>query len=95
MFDIYSVDDKRYLAPFERYSVTIQLGMKHVPTIVRNQFIQVETIKDLLKMVEGEKSKINGSNIEGWVFKTEDVCCDNRDVKSFKVVSNSWLLKNE
>ena len=95
VFDIYSVDDKRYLAPFERYSVTIQLGMKHVPTIVRNQFIQVETIKDLLKMVEGEKSKINGSNIEGWVFKTEDVCCDNRDVKSFKVVSNSWLLKNE
>lgn len=95
VFDIYSVDDKRYLTPFERYSVTIQLGMKHVPTIVRNQFIQVETIKDLLKMVEGEKSKINGSNIEGWVFKTEDACYDNRDVKSFKVISNTWLLKNE
>lgn len=95
VFDIYSVNEKRYLTPFERYPVTNQLGMKHVPTIVRNQFIQVETIKDLLKMVEGEKSKINGSNIEGWVFKIEDVCHDNRDVKSFKVISNTWLLKNE
>lgn len=95
VFDVHSVNDSRYLTPKERYNVVEVLGLKHVPIISRNQVIQVETIQDLLKMVEGEKSEINGSNIEGWVFKTEDVCYDNRDVTSFKVISNTWLLKNE
>jgi len=95
VFDVHSVNDSRYLTPKERYNVVEVLGLKHVPIISRNQVIQVETIQDLLRMVEGEKSKINGSNIEGWVFKTEDVCYDNRDVTSFKVISNTWLLKNE
>lgn len=95
VFDVYSVKDSRYMTPKERYNVVEVLGLKHVPIISMNQGIQVETIRDLLNRVEGEKSKINGSNIEGGVFKTEDVCYDNRDVTSFKVISNTWLLENE
>ena len=95
VFDVYSVNDSRYLTPEERYNVVELLGLKHVPIISRNQVIQFETIQDLLKMVEAEKSEINKSSIEGWVFKTEDLCYDNRDVTSFKVISNAWLLENE
>lgn len=95
VFDIYSVKDNRYLSPSERIDIVNTLQLKHVPVVSRGTKIQVDSIQELLKLVDGKKSSINGSNIEGWVFKTEDMCYDDRDVKSFKVISNTWLLKNE
>ena len=96
VFDIYNSNSKKYLTPENRINLTEALGLKHVPVISRCEKIQSETIKDLLSLVEKQKSNLNSTNIEGWVFKVYDEGnLDTRDVKSFKVISNAWLLKNE
>ena len=96
VFDIYNSNSKKYLAPKDRVNLTESINLKHVPVISHSEKIQSETIKDLLSLVEKQKSNLNSTNIEGWVFKVYDEGnLDTRDVKSFKVISNAWLLKNE
>lgn len=95
VFDIYNSNSKKYLTPDDRVNLTESINLKHVPIVSSGTKIQVDSIQELLKLVDGKKSNINGSNIEGWVFKIEDMCYDNSDVKSFKVISNTWLIKNE
>lgn len=60
-------------------------GIPCVP-IVNESFIIPETCDELLKMAEGE-SVIDGGMREGLVFRSAD------GVKSFKAVSNPFLLK--
>lgn len=95
VFDVYNANEKRYLNPHERYIIVRNLKLKHVPVINVNAVINCDTVQELLILVEGRKSYLNDSNMEGYVFKTKSEVSDNRDVSSFKVISNSWLLKNE
>lgn len=95
VFDVFNANEKRYLNPHERYIIVRNLKLKHVPVINVNAVINCDTIQELLILVEGRKSYLNDSNMEGYVFKTKSEVSDNRDVSSFKVISNSWLLKNE
>ena len=95
VFDVYNANEKRYLNPYKRYKIVHNLKLKHVPVINVNTTIICDSIQELLILVEGRKSYLNDSNMEGYVFKTKSEVSDNRDVSSFKVISNSWLLKNE
>jgi RNA ligase (TIGR02306 family) len=95
LFDIYSMTDKRYLAPHERYAVLDQLKMngadiEHVPIIDCHVFLTTEykTIDDLLNFAEGPSLNPQTKR-EGLVFKSWD------SDFTFKAIANSYLLKHK
>lgn len=71
--------------PIQMTKVLFGLGIPCVP-IVDEHFVIPETCDELLKMAEGE-SVVDGGMREGLVFRSKD------GVKSFKAVSNPFLLK--
>ena len=73
------------LNPIQMTSSLLPQGIPCVP-IVSEKFIIPETCEELLIMAEGE-SIIDGGMREGLVFRSKD------GVKSFKAVSNPFLLK--
>lgn len=97
IFDIYNIEDQRYLTPDETLKVTETLGLKHVPilhsSITLRQLVEGETdktkiVEKLLELAEGPGMN-QGVKREGLVFKHL-----NSDF-SFKCISNSYLLKKE
>ena len=87
VYDIYDIDAKKYLLPEERISLCQELNIPHVPVFDSN-FTLDKSIAQLLELADGE-SMNKGVKREGLVFKhkTSDF--------SFKVISNSYLLKNK
>jgi RNA ligase (TIGR02306 family) len=89
LFSVYSEVNKSYLSLAGVENVAELLGIRTVPIISRQFPISAMDIQLLLNIAEG-KSQLNDSQREGLVFQ----CLDNPN-KSFKVISNAWLLKNE
>jgi RNA ligase (TIGR02306 family) len=87
VYDMYNTHTGQYLLPVQLKAACEKLGLKHVPIIVEATEIKEQTIQSILEYAEG-KSLLNGSNREGVVFKSNTV-----HDRSFKCVSNSWLLK--
>jgi RNA ligase (TIGR02306 family) len=86
LFDIYDIDQGRYMTPFERRVFAQTHGIVQVPVLAKNMIIQ-EFVRGLLDMAEG-KSVLNAkAEREGLVFK-----CNQQEV-SFKAISNKFLLK--
>lgn len=85
------IENGEKVAPAVRRDVVREvLDLNHVPVITRfNGHIGDHTVESLLELAEG-KSCLNDSAREGLVFNSL-----NDPQKSFKVVSNTWLLKNE
>lgn len=73
------------LNPIQGKEAAENAGLKYVP-IVDEHFKLPNTCEELLKIATG-KSKIDGGMREGLVFRSVD------GVKSFKAVSNEFLLK--
>jgi RNA ligase (TIGR02306 family) len=91
VFDIYDIDAGRYLTPSERITVVAKLDIKHVP-VLRSAFsIEAQKVNDLLFTAEGVSALcgVDGPEREGLVFK-----CNSSQV-SFKVISNSFLLREK
>ena len=89
-FDIFSIDEQRYLNPEERASVLNELEdngllVKRVPMLELTSLVKFRSIEDFLAYAEGPS--INNPGREGVVFKR----VDGQD--SFKIVSNSYLIK--
>ena len=87
-FDIWDIDNQKYLLPTERHNLCQELNIKHVPVLEFNKVLHIkDAVSDILKESEF-KSKI-GSNpeAEGKVYKSNQV----HDV-SFKAISDKWLL---
>ena len=87
VFDVYNINEARYLLPSERYDFVNTYSIKHVP-IVNKSFKPFNlTLQELLDRVVGPS--FNGGISEGRVYKhiTKDI--------SFKVISNEYLLKSE
>jgi RNA ligase (TIGR02306 family) len=89
VYDMYNVHTGQYILPMQLKAACEKLGLKHVPILSEIAEISSATIQSLLQYAEG-KSLLNGSNREGIVFKSNSV-----HDRSFKAISNSWLLKNE
>jgi RNA ligase (TIGR02306 family) len=89
VYDMYNVHTGQYILPVQLKAACEKLGLKHVPILSEIAEISGATIQSLLQYAEG-KSLLNGSNREGVVFKSNTV-----HDRSFKAISNSWLLKNE
>ena len=89
VYDMYNTHTGQYILPVQLKAACERLGLKHVPIIVESTEIKEQSIQSILDFAEG-KSLLNGSNREGVVFKSNTV-----HDRSFKSISNSWLLKNE
>jgi len=96
MFDIYNISDGCYLKPGERHVILHQLSnlygaiIDHVPTLDRRVWAAEDfgSIDELLKYAEGPSLNPKTKR-EGLVFKSYDSSF------SFKVISNSYLLKTK
>ncbi len=90
IFDMFDIEEQRYLLPDERAAVMQLLEcfehIKHVPIYCHGSTLPL-TVEECIKTAEGE-SGLNGKMREGLVFKSLA-----RDF-SFKVISNAYLLKH-
>lgn len=89
VYDMYNTATGQYILPVQLKAACERLGLKHVPILAEDTDIKEQSIQSILDFAEG-KSLLNGSNREGVVFKSNTV-----HDRSFKSISNSWLLKNE
>ena len=89
VYDMYNTATGQYILPAQLKAACEKLGLKHVPIINENATLVGETIDSILAQAEC-KSVLNGSNREGLVWKSNTV-----HDRSWKSISNSWLIKNE
>lgn len=88
LFDIYDIDQGKYLTPTERVTLVETMGIKHVPIDTGEWHFFDETVEYLLECAEGKSQLCATTEQEGLVFK-----CHNAD-HSFKAISNKFLLKS-
>jgi len=95
LFDIFDIDEQRYLLPMERRSFAQEWIIPHVTVIGTNSLNALtmtskgdNIVQKLLDFAEG-KGDNDGVMREGVVFKSTT-----RDF-SFKAISNSYLLKQK
>lgn len=89
IYDVFDIDNQKYLLPYEANLVVKGLGLKYVPIVSEAQQLTTSDISDILKYAEGKSNLNPKTEREGLVFK-----CSTEDF-SFKAISNKWLLKNE
>ncbi|KAN0029524.1 hypothetical protein ACTA71_007653 [Dictyostelium dimigraforme] len=103
IFDIYLINSQRYATHDERIEIlnTLKLNPSDhmVPVISKNFSLKGKTLSDILDMANGfsmlkeSKPKVQR---EGLVFKsTSTIGSANQSVKSFKAISNQYLLKKK
>lgn len=85
VFDIYNIKDGEYMFPDARRLLAESLGLKHVP-VLDDFYVLNDSIDGLLKLAEG-RSRLADVEREGIVFK------ETHGSFSFKVISNSYLIK--
>lgn len=87
VYDVWDIDLQRYYSQERVEELTNQLGLKHVPV---HGYVKLSDVsnstKDLLD--RAEHLGLNGKKAEGKVYKHRD------SDFSFKVISNSYLLKH-
>jgi len=86
LFDVYDIDNQKYLYPQERQKLANELSVKHVP-VLENSTLESDVLS-LLTKAESKSMLHPSTEREGLVYK----CCQMND--SFKVISNKFLLKN-
>lgn len=89
-FDIWDIDQQRYLLPEERQKLCEELNIQHVPVLGLGITTELgnSSIELVLSQAEGKSAIGCNPEREGLVFKSVTV----HDV-SFKAISNKWLLK--
>lgn len=87
LFDVYLIDEGRYMTPSERHNVIRYSGISHVPIIDRGGML-MDNMETILQKAEGKSLLNDQTEREGLVFKRKD------GQSSFKVISNRFLLKN-
>jgi RNA ligase (TIGR02306 family) len=87
LFDIWLIDEQRYMAPTERYAFMASEGLSHVehaPILGRVSLGNFKTVEDFLTYVDVKS--IHHHIAEGVVFKSQD------GTNSFKAINNKFLL---
>ncbi|NHZ43393.1 RNA ligase (ATP) [Massilia aquatica] len=85
VFDVYDIDQGRYLTSPERMALLDGAGLLHCP-VLGTQNLAGASVASLLASAEAKSALKAGTEREGLVFK-----CLSADV-SFKVISNKFLL---
>jgi RNA ligase (TIGR02306 family) len=104
VFDIYDIDEQRYLWPMECVKLVRELDLLHVP-ILPNVFANDKanifgvlgaplTLERVLDAADG-KSQLHDTKREGIVFKHYGRDDGTQVLLSFKAISNKFLLKHE
>ena len=103
VYDVFDINNKKYLLPGNAQSVTAELKLNYVPVLAKNLdlkyipgFINDATNPDnsrnavdaILKFAEGE-GLMKGVKREGVVYKS------NVSPRSFKAISNSYLVNQK
>lgn len=86
-YDVFLIDEQRYMLPSERIKFCTDQGIKHVPINYTGP-LKADTVVEAIARADGP-SGLNGKYREGFVYKSTT-----RDF-SFKVVSNNYLMKEE
>jgi len=100
LFDIYDIDNQKYLIAGERLKIVESLNnllcLHHVPVIdIQSQiFSTISNIDGLLVFAEGKSLLNSDVEREGIVFKALEAD-DYGEILSFKVISNQYLLKSK
>jgi RNA ligase (TIGR02306 family) len=87
VYNIYNINDRCYLKSKERLSLCDKVDLKHVP-ILFESIKAPDSMIQMLMIAEGKS--IRAKEREGVVFKSLS-----DPGKSFKVISNKYLLKTE
>lgn len=87
VYDMYNTKTGEYILPSQLKAACERLGLNHVPILAEGITLAGSSIQSILSEAEG-KSRLNGSEREGIVFKSESI-----HDRSFKAISNKWLLK--
>ena len=87
VFDVYNINQGRYLNPDERRHLISFMGMNHVPVINPScSFEGIDGVETLLVFAEGESALCAKQEREGLVFKEVN------GGMTFKAISNKYLL---
>lgn len=91
VFNVYNIDERRYLNYAEFIDFTSELGLKTCPILETNFLLDGKTFDELLKMADGFYE--NGTLREGIVFRPmiERYSEYMEGRVSFKIVSNAFL----
>ena len=93
VFNVFNITEQKYLSHTEAVKFVETLGLEFVPIAFEGIF-NWNTLDELLEFSEGKYT--SGVNREGVVFRLKnETMKDEHGKNSFKVVSNSYLLKNE
>ena len=87
IYDVFDIDAQEYLLPDERRLLVAEYGLDHCP-IADPETVLLPSVQEAIADADGP-SGLNGKYREGFVYKSTT-----RDF-SFKVISNSYLLKEE
>lgn len=87
VYDVFDIDKQEYLLPIPRVALVYEYGLNHVPMATPADVLPA-TVQDAITDADGP-SGLKGKYREGFVYKSLT-----RDF-SFKVISNSYLLKEE
>ena len=92
VFDVYNVQEGKYLNPEARRDLINRMGLKHVPVLAANanlfDTLGLKDVEDILTFADGKSvmGDITGPLREGIVFKQVD------GGMTFKAISNKYLL---
>lgn len=94
IFDIYDIDNQRYMTPKERREVFVNFiadtGVNHVPILEEAYYPFEQLLESLLEFASGPSQNPQTPR-EGLVFKTNRRVELYGDIVSFKVISNQFL----
>ena len=92
LFDVFNTNTQKYLTADVRWTIQNLLGIKHVPAInICATIPKDSSVESLLSQADGVSLVgHNKSKREGFVYKSLT-----DPSRSFKVVSDMWLLKYE
>lgn len=86
LFDIYLINDGRYMTPAERHAFATMNDINHVPIMDRGGLL-LDGMDGILRGAEGKSDLCLTTEREGLVFKRHD------GKASFKAISNRFLMK--
>jgi len=86
IYDIYDINEQRYLSPVERQNFLERYGLQGVPVIERSRHTP-SSIQEILQDAEGKSVLNANTEREGLVYKSNGVI-------SFKAISNRFLIKS-